>query len=215
MKQACAADLCRYPFLIWDMDGTILDSMPYWTNLGRDYLVSVGITPPQNLHEIIDAMTMEESARYFRQTLGLDKPEETIIEEIFSLIADEYRQLGPAKALAADAIPQAHRAGCRMCVLTTSDKELASQALRRVGLLDCFEAILSTDTLGLDKRSGTIYERTCELLGFDIAQTLICEDAPYAIRAAKQTKAKVLAVYDPESEGDWDALCRLADWWVK
>ena len=102
-----------------------------------------------------------------------------------------------------------------MCVLTTSDKELASQALRRVGLLDCFEAILSTDTLGLDKRSGTIYERTCELLGFDIAQTLICEDAPYAIRAAKQTKAKVLAVYDPESEGDWDALCRLADWWVK
>ena len=36
MKQACVSDLCRYTYLIWDMDGTILDSMPYWTNLGRD-----------------------------------------------------------------------------------------------------------------------------------------------------------------------------------
>ena len=212
MKQACVSDLCRYPYLIWDMDGTILDSMPYWTNLGRDYLVSVGITPPQNLHEIIDAMTMEESARYFQQELGLDKPQKQIIEEVF---ADEYRQLVPAKGFAADAIPQAHRAGCRMCVLTTSDKGLASQALRRVGLLDCFEAILSTDMLGLDKRSGVIYERTCELLGFDIAQTLICEDALYAVKAAKQTKAQVLAVYEAESDGDWDVLCRLADWYVK
>ena len=69
--------------------------------------------------------------------------------------------------------------------------------------------------LGLDKRSGVIYERTCELLGFDIAQTLICEDALYAVKAAKQTKAQVLAVYDAESDGDWDVLCRLADWYVK
>lgn len=85
MKQACAADLCRYPFLIWDMDGTILDSMPYWTNLGRDYpWVSVGITPPQNLHEIIDAMTMEESARYFRQTLGSTSPKRPSLRNFLS-----------------------------------------------------------------------------------------------------------------------------------
>ena len=215
MKQADIAALCRYPCIIWDMDGTILDSMPYWAHLGRDYLIHVGITPPENLSDVIDAMTMEESARYFRCELGLAKTEAEIIEGVFALIEEKYRNVILAKEFAARAIPTAHAAGCRMCVLTTSSKELAQAALKRVGLLSCLEAVVTTDELGMDKRSGAIYEKTCEAMGFDIRQTLICEDVLHAVTAAKQTKAHVLAVYDAYSDADWAAMTRSADLYIR
>ena len=69
---------------IFDMDGTLLDSMGEWTHLGRNYLLSKGITPPADLEETIDAMTMDESAAYF-QTLGIHGDISTINREIMEI----------------------------------------------------------------------------------------------------------------------------------
>ena len=205
----------NHSYIIWDLDGTILDSMPYWETLGRDYLLSLGITPPDDLEKIVEAMTMEESATYFRKELGVDKDNSTIIAEIMSFIEEEYRYVIPAKAWAKDIIPVAAAEGCRMCVLTTSDGEMAGAALKRNDLAPYIERVLTASELGMDKRSGGIYEKTCQIMGYDIRKTLICEDALYAIQGASETDADVLAVPDPSNENQWSEIERIADYYVE
>ena len=73
---------------IFDMDGTLLDSMPSWLHLGRNYLMHQNITPPSDLEKTIDAMTLQESAAYF-QTLGLHKNTDDIVEEVMEYLHDE------------------------------------------------------------------------------------------------------------------------------
>ena len=198
------------------MDGTILDSMRCWITLGADYLKTRGITPPEDLSATIEAMTLEESAAYFQKEFGIGLSVPEIISGVLSLIAEEYRKTIPAKEFAAAIIKQAAANGSRMCVLTTSDRDLAEVALQRVGLLPYFEAVLTAEELGMDKRSGAVYEAVMEKLGYVPADTLICEDALYAVRAAAEaganTGAKVFAFRDIANAGDWEQIKALADY---
>ena len=216
MNEALIGKAASFPYIIWDMDGTILDSMRYWLSLGTDYLIRRGITPPEDLRETIDSMTLEESAAYFQKEFGIELSVPEIISGFLTMIADEYRETIPAKEFAAEIIKQAAEHGSRMCVLTTSDHDLAEAALRRVGLLRYFEAILTAEALGMDKRSGAIYETVMEKLGYVPAQTLICEDTLYAVRAAAEagahTGAKVLAFRDIANADDWAQITALADY---
>lgn len=216
MNEALIGKAASFPYIIWDMDGTILDSMRYWLSLGEDYLRLRGITPPEDLRETIETMTLEESAAYFQKEFGIGLSVREIISGFLTLIADEYRETIPAKKYAAEIIKQAAAGGSRMCVLTTSDHDLAEAALRRVGLLQYFETILTAEALGMDKRSGAIFETVMEKLGYVPAQTLICEDALYAVRAAAEagahTGAKVFAFRDIANRGDWTQITALADY---
>ena len=85
-----------------------------------------------------------------------------------------------------------------------------------IRLLQYFEAILTAEALGMDKRSGAIYETVMEKLGYVPAQTLICEDTLYAVRAAAEagahTGAKVLAFRDIANADDWAQITALADY---
>ena len=216
MNEKLIGKAASFPYMIWDMDGTILDSMRYWITLGADYLKTRGITPPEDLSATIEAMTLEESAAYFQKEFGIGLSVPEIISGVLSLIAEEYRKTIPAKEFAAAIIKQAAANGSRMCVLTTSDRDLAEVALQRVGLLPYFEAVLTAEELGMDKRSGAVYEAVMKKLGYVPAETLICEDALYAVRAAAEaganTGAKVFAFRDIANAGDWEQIKALADY---
>ena len=216
MNEKLIETASAFPYIIWDMDGTILDSMRYWLSLGADYLRLHGITPPENLRETIDSMTLDESAQYFQKEFGIHLSVPEIISGFLTMIADEYRHTIPAKSFASEIIKQAAAGGSQMCVLTTSDHDLAAEALQRVGLLRYFETILTAEALGMDKRSGAIYETVMERLGYVPEKTLICEDALYAVKAAAEagahTGAKVFAFRDIANADDWAQITALADY---
>ena len=216
MNEKLIETASAFPYIIWDMDGTILDSMRYWLSLGEDYLRLRGITPPEDLRETIESMTLEESAAYFQKEFGIALSVQEIISGFLTMIADEYRHTIPAKSFASEIIKQAAAGGSQMCVLTTSDHDLAAEALQRVGLLRYFETILTAEALGMDKRSGAIYETVMERLGYVPEKTLICEDALYAVKAAAEagahTGAKVFAFRDIANADDWAQITALADY---
>ena len=83
--------------LIFDMDGTLLDSMGFWQNLGRRYLESKGKAPENNLEKIIESMTLKESASYFKTKYSLEEDVETIIKQVLDFIEDKYLNEIPLK----------------------------------------------------------------------------------------------------------------------
>ena len=197
--------------IIFDMDGTLLDSMGMWENLGSIYLTKKGIVPPADLKEVIENKTLEEAAEYFIADLGIEGTVKEVVQEILSLIRDKYYNELQLKPGVKKYVLSEYEKGSNMCILTTSDRELAIAAMERTGIGLCFKEIFTAETLGLSKRGPEIFLKTCELMGFEPSNTVLYEDALFAVKAEKAAGCHVVAVFDHMNTNDWDEIKKLAD----
>ena len=101
--------------------------------------------------------------------------------------------------------------GYKMCILTTSEKSQAVGALKRTGVLDLFDEVYTDRDFNLSKKDPQIYIKACEKMGESPSDTVVFEDALYAVESAKKTKCVVVGVYDEYSKGDWDKIISIAD----
>ncbi len=193
------------------MDGTILDSMGMWENLGSLFLLKKGITPPPGLREIIENKTLEESAEYFINDLGLEGTVSSLVKEVLSLISYQYYNELEMKPGMKELILSEYESGSNMCILTTSDRELAQAAMNRHGIAHCFKKIYTAETLGMSKRTPDIFIKTCELMGCEPKDAIVYEDALYAAKSAKGAGCYLIAVYDHANRSDWEQIKILAD----
>src|SRR5690554_2388352 len=106
---------------IFDLDGTLLDSMPFWESIGKEYLKQKDFNPPENLNEILAAMNLAQSARYFKEVYSIPDSEEEIIREIIGLIESGYRYTLPLKASVIPFLDKLYQNKVRMCVATATD----------------------------------------------------------------------------------------------
>ncbi|MCI9483700.1 MAG: HAD family phosphatase [Clostridiaceae bacterium] len=193
-------------YAIFDMDGTLIDSMPAWHRLGEDYLRAKGITPPEDLHEQIKAMTMLECGEYAR-ALGVPGTAAQIAGELTAQIERQYRELIPAREGVKEYLSRCRSAGVRMCVATATDSALANQCLARLGLLGYFEFLVSCEDIGKTKTSPDIYLLAAERLGACPSECVVFEDVLYPAETAARAGFPVAGVYDPASgEGNAQSL---------
>lgn len=197
--------------LIFDMDGTLLDSMELWTNLGRFYLESKGKIVQDDLEKIIDSMTLEESASYFKFTYKLKEDVDTIIKQILDFIKDKYLYEIPLKKGAYNYLKSMKKKGNLMCILTTSEKSLAIAALKRNGVLNLFNEVYTDKDFDMSKRESQLYINVCKNMNVNSNEAVVYEDSLYAIESAKKAGCKVIGVYDDFSKKDWKRINFIAD----
>lgn len=197
--------------LIFDMDGTLLDSMGFWQNLGRRYLESKGKSPEDDLEDIIESMTLQESASYFKTKYGLEEDTEVIIKQVLDFIEDKYLNEIPLKKGVKKFLEKVNSEGYKMCILTTSEKSQAVGALKRTRVFDLFDEVYTDRDFNLSKKDPQIYIKTCEKMLESPSEAVVFEDALYAVESAKKTECTVVGVYDEYSKSDWSTITVIAD----
>ena len=199
-------------YAIFDMDGTLIDSMTFWRDLGEEYLRSKGVTGDiRQAVEDITHLTASESAELFVRRFGLPASPQTVVEEMNRMMEAHYRRDIPLKRGVRQLLERLRSAGVRLCVASATEEYLINACLKRLGVLEQFSFILSCETLQTSKLEPGSYLEAAKRFGAEPGEIAVYEDALYAARTAKAAGFSVAAVYDRESGGDWKQLCALAD----
>lgn len=196
--------------VIFDMDGTLLDSMALWDSIGEVYLKSLGYTPRENLQETFQEFSLYQAACYYRDVYGVTLSIEELLEGMNEMIAAYYREHVVAKPGVPEFLEQLHQAGIKMCVATATDREIAEAALKHCGLNRYFSEIFTSTSVGSGKGKPVIYREACRHLGSDKTNTVVFEDALYALKTAKQDGFQVVAVYDSHERAQ-EEMKQLSD----
>ncbi len=206
----------RLQSAIFDMDGTLLDSMPAWNHLGSDLLRRHGIEPAADLDQRLKVLSARQGAALCREEYHLTETVDEIMDEIEAQVDDFYHHEVRAKPGVEKFLSLLKMEGVWMYVATATDRHLAQAALRCAGIDGYFRGIVTTADVSRGKdESPEIYERAMTRLQSNKRDTVIFEDALHAIRTAKAAGFRVAAVYDASAEDDQEEIRSLADYYIR
>ena len=199
---------------IFDVDGTLLDSMFIWDTIGETYLRSIGYQPKENLNETFKNMSLHQAARYYQTEYGVTLSIDEIMDGVNAMLERYYRFEVPLKPGVAELLERLRQSGVKLCIATATDRHLVEAALDRCGVLSCFGEIFTCNEVGHGKDEPDIFETALRFLGTRREETLVFDDALYAVRTAKEAGFPVAAVYDSH-EKEQDKVRLLADIYLK
>ena len=197
--------------IIFDVDGTLLDSMGMWSELDRVFLRDNGIDPPHDISDIVKKMTVETSSAYFVERFRLDMTPEDVKNRVEELAAEAYRTHLPLKNGAKDFLAAAAERGIPMAVASANYPGLLDAAFRRLGIDGYFRTVLTPGEQLAGKHEPDIYLEAARLLGSEPAETAVIEDALHAAETAKAAGFYTVGFRDVSSRQDWDALAAICD----
>lgn len=200
--------------IIFDMDGTMLDSMHIWEDLAREFLEENKIEAPVDIYEKLETMTLDESSDYLIRKYELNYNKVEIKEYFSELIKEKYNKDIDLKPGVKDYIEQCAKRNIDMCVVTASTREIVEIVVDKFNLSTYFKFIMTLDEEGLDKRSSDIYIRAGRKLGYEIGDIMVFEDTLHSIKSSKIAGFKTIGVYDRYSHTDQDQIKKIADGFI-
>ena len=181
---------------IFDLDGTILDSMKVWDDLADKYLLSIGVEPPKGLKETFALMSLRQSARWIIDNLYVQKTEEEIMKGYDNELNNYYKNHVELKPGFLDFFKGLRSRGVPCCIVTTNSRINTECALRKFGLQDDFKFILTCSEEDTDKTKPYIYLKAAKMLKIKPLEVVVFEDSYHSLKTAKDAKFRVYSVFD-------------------
>ena len=206
----------RLQSAIFDMDGTLLDSMPIWKGLGAAMLRDLGFTPDAALEAKLKTLSLRDGVAYCKDYYQLSQTVDQLVGLVFDKIHEFYCERVQTKPGVEKFLSLLKMEGVWMYVATATDRPLAEAALRHAGIDHYFRGLITVAEVGVGKRdSAEIYERAMRRLQSNKKDTVVFEDAFHAIRTAKAAGFRVAAVYDASEEANQPAIREMADYYIR
>jgi len=198
---------------IFDLDGTLLDTMQVLERVEIDYLVALGGQPKPGLAHILRTLNLTEVSKFYRSEYGVKASLEEICVGRNKLLEKYYCFDALLKGGVNPVLDSFRCYDIRMCVATASDRHLVEPAMQRCGIFDYFERILTCSEENTSKSNPDIYIRAAGLMGTDIRETVVIEDALHAIKSAKEAGFPVIAIYDESAEDQTEEIKAISDYY--
>ena len=201
---------------IFDMDGTLLNSMHIWHGLGDRTVRALGYEPDPDLYDHLKSLTTPDGARYCKERYHMTQSVDEIVAITEAQVEDFYRNQVQAKPGVLPFLTLLKMEGVDMYVATNTARYLVEAALRHAGIDSFFRGVLTCAEAGAGKaESPVVYEKAMRRMGGNKQNTVIFEDALHAIQTAKAAGFRVCAVYDLSADADQAEIRRLADYYIR
>ena len=200
--------------VIFDLDGSMVDSMWMWRTIDIEYLGRFGIELPENLQSCIEGMSFSETAVYFKKRFGLPDDLDTIKADWNRMAWDKYAYEVPVKDGVIELLQYCMEHGIKAGIATSNSRELVDNVIKVHGLDAYFDCIMTGCDVAKGKPAPDIYLAVARALGVAPENCLVFEDIIPGIQAGKAAGMQVCAVYDKYSEHQDDVKRDLADYYT-
>ena len=185
------------PFAIFDLDGTLIDSMPFWDSIDHEMLTARGVVyDPVATTEATKALSIRESVQYWLDHFDISDTLDELLTEVDQRIRHAYATDVPLKPHVLEYLEYLQKQGVRMCVATSSCLEQVEIVMRRLDLWDRFEFVVSAQQVGRGKEFPDVYLEAARRLGAAPEQCTVYEDTLAAVHTAKAAGFRVVGVAD-------------------
>ncbi len=201
--------------VIFDLDGTLVDSMWMWYDIDVEYLARFGIEVPDRLQADIEGMSFSETAVYFKERFNIPDPIEKIKDDWNKMAWDKYTNEVPMKQGALDFIKACRERGILLGIATSNSRELVENIITVHGLNGDFACIMTGCDVNKGKPAPDIYIAVAKALNVEPANCLVFEDIIPGIQAGKSAGMEVCAIEDEYSVHQLEEKAALADYFIK
>lgn len=201
--------------VIFDLDGTLIDSMWLWKDIDIEYLKRFGYDLPESLQKDIEGMSFTETAHYFKDKFKIPHSIEDIKAEWNRMAGEYYLTKVKLKDSVEHIIQFLHSNNIKTGIGTSNSKELVSIIVDKYNLNNSFESIRTSCEVEKGKPHPDIFLKVAEDLGVEPENCLVFEDIPNGIMAGKNAGMKVCAIYDDFSKHLTEEKISLADYYIE
>ncbi len=191
---------------IFDLDGTLLDSMPSWQKQIDDMLIARGITPPEDLLDRTKTLGLENATGMILQEFHLPDDPAVVYQQFQNNMEQLYCTTIPLKPGVRALLEYLQRAGASMAVATATARPLVEKVLQHHQLQDYFQSITTVAEVGIGKHDPRIYLVAADKLGLPPQDCIVFEDSLKGIRSANQAGFQTVAIYEETNPTEQQAL---------
>lgn len=205
----------QFEAVIFDLDGTLIDSMWVWAEIDKEFLGKRNIQVPIDMDKAIEGMSFTETAQYFKERFKLEMSIEEIKVEWNQMAWEFYTEKVVLKEGVRVFLEALKKQNIKMGIATSNSIQLVEAVLKALDITEYFQQIRTSCEVGRGKPFPDIYLKVADDLGVEPSKCLVFEDIPNGVRAGKNAGMTTWGIRDRQHEVLWNEVKEVADSYIE
>lgn len=192
--------------IIFDLDGTLVDSMKYWRSVSRDFMKTKGIDIEDEIQHKMTTMNLDASLKYLKDYYKLEESFEELMRDFSRTVEDFYRNKVETKEGCLEILKYFKDQGIKVVIGTSTAAHFANIVIKKYGIDKFIDGLYTADSVGHLKAEEEFYTSIAEELGEMPEDVFLVDDSYLALRTGKRAGLKTIGIYDENSKDTWPTI---------